>query len=186
MEGDGSDNEGNNDFFNPEEEVGIAGTAKVRQLLIQPILPIVDVKTGEEDEECIFKIRAKLFRWRNNEWKERGIGDLKLLRNKTSKKIRLIERQDKTLKPVANFIIAEDPLCAIKEHQGSDKMFFLSAYDFSEEQPQIEKFVIKLGNAERKYSCLMYQMVQNSKPLLLMQKNSILLSKMEKRPNMHQ
>lgn len=29
MEGDGSDNEGNNDFFNPEEEIGITGTGKV-------------------------------------------------------------------------------------------------------------------------------------------------------------
>lgn len=33
MEGEGSDNEGNNDFFNPEEEIGIAGTAKVSNLI---------------------------------------------------------------------------------------------------------------------------------------------------------
>jgi hypothetical protein len=33
MEGDGSDNErGDNDFFNPEEEIGITGTAKVSTL----------------------------------------------------------------------------------------------------------------------------------------------------------
>ncbi len=63
----------------------------------------VEVKTGEEEEEVIFKIRAKLFRFRSNEWKERGVGELKLSRNKTKFKVRLILRQDTTLKPVANF-----------------------------------------------------------------------------------
>ena len=57
-------------------------------------------------------------------------------------------RQDKTLKPVANFNIAEDPLCILKEHQGSDKMFFTIAYDCSEEKPLVEKFVFKFGNPE--------------------------------------
>ena len=57
-------------------------------------------------------------------------------------------RQDKTFKPVANFIISEDPLCILKEHQGSDKMFFFSAYDCSDETPMVEKFVFKFGNAE--------------------------------------
>lgn len=93
-------------------------------------------------------MRAKLFRWRNNEWKERGVGEIKLLRSKVNKKIRCILRQDKTLKPVANFIISEDPLCILKEHQGSDKMFFFSAYDCSDETPMVEKFVFKFGNAE--------------------------------------
>ena len=57
-------------------------------------------------------------------------------------------RQDKTLKPVANFIVSEDPLCILKEHQGSDKMFFFSAYDCSEETAIVEKFVFKFGNPE--------------------------------------
>jgi len=106
------------------------------------------VKTGEEDEELIFKIRAKLFRWRNNEWKERGVGEIKLLRSNLCKKVRCVLRQDKTLKPVANFHISEDPLCILKEHQGSDKMFFFSAYDCSDETPIVEKFVFKFGNSE--------------------------------------
>ncbi len=95
----------------------------------------------------IYKGRAKLFRWRD-EWKERGAGDLKLLRQKENKKIRCVLRQDKTLKAVANFIIEDDPLCHLKEHSGSDKQFFFTAYDCSEETPLIEKFVLKFGNAE--------------------------------------
>ena len=52
----------------------------------------------------MMKIRAKLFRWRDEQWKERGIGNAKLMRDRAEKKIRFIMRQEKTLKPVANFI----------------------------------------------------------------------------------
>ena len=131
----------NGEYFNPEEEVQINPTNNLN-------LAKVEVKTGEEDEDLIFKSRGKLYRFRDGEWKERGTGDLKLLRHKKEKKIRFILRQDKTLKIVANFIISEKPLCELKPHQGSEKMFMFMAYDCSEE-PVMEKFVIKLGNAEK-------------------------------------
>lgn len=35
-------------------------------------------ETGEEDEEVIIKCRAKLYCFENREWKERGVGDLKI------------------------------------------------------------------------------------------------------------
>ena len=63
-----------------------------------------DLKTGEESEECIFKMRAKLYRMRDEQLKERGTGNAKLLRNKETKRIRFVMRQEKTLKPVANFL----------------------------------------------------------------------------------
>ena len=131
----------NGEYFNPEEEIKINPTTNCS-------LAKVEIKTGEEDEDLIFKTRAKLYRFRESEWKERGTGDLKLLRHKTDKKIRCILRQDKTLKIVANFIISEKPLCELKPHQGSEKMFMFAAYDCSEE-PVVEKFVIKLGNADK-------------------------------------
>ena len=50
-------------------------------------LPEVDVPTGEDDEEEIFKIRSKLFRFDSTEsppeWKERGTGNLILIAYKT-------------------------------------------------------------------------------------------------------
>ena len=50
------------------------------------------------------KIRVKLFRWRDEQWKERGIGNAKLMRDRSEKRVRFVMRQEKTLKPVANFI----------------------------------------------------------------------------------
>ena len=141
MQAHDSDNDDNGDYFNPEEEVAI-GDAKNCEL------PVSVVKSGEENEELIFKMRARLYRWRDNEWKERGTGEVKLLRDKTEKRIRFVLRQDKTLKAVANFILAPAPLCELKPHQGSEKMFFFVAYDFSDEEAAVEKFVIKLGNAD--------------------------------------
>ena len=134
--------EDNGEYFNPEEEVKINPTQACT-------LAKVEIKTGEEDEDVIYKARGRIYRFRENEWKERGTGDMKLLRHKTDKRIRFILRQDKTLKIVANFIIQDKPLCDLKPHQGSDKMFYFLANDCSEETPVIEKFVIKLGNAEK-------------------------------------
>jgi Ran-binding protein 1 len=45
---------------------------------------------------------AKLWRFDTNEWKERGTGEMKLLKHKETKKIRLLMRRDKTLKICAN------------------------------------------------------------------------------------
>jgi len=54
-------------------------------------LPEIEVKTMEEDEEILFKIRAKLYVFvkedvyggeeRKNWWRERGLGDLKILKH---------------------------------------------------------------------------------------------------------
>ena len=134
--------EDNGEYFNPEEEVKIITSQTCT-------LPKAEIKTGEEDEDIIYKARAKLYRFREGEWKERGTGNMKLLRHKTEKRIRFILRQDKTLKIVANFIIQDKPLCDLQPHQGSDKMFYFMANDCSEETPVVEKFVIKLGNAEK-------------------------------------
>ena len=45
--------------------------------------------SGEEGEEVLFCERSKLFRFDKDtkEWKERGIGDLKILRNCMSGKV---------------------------------------------------------------------------------------------------
>lgn len=55
---------------------------------VVPLPDIVEVKTGEENEEVLYTHRAKLFRFVNGEWKERGIGDVKILKDNVSGKLR--------------------------------------------------------------------------------------------------
>jgi len=85
------------DDYDPEAEtVDFGGEKKLN-------LPEVPVQTGEEDDEQVAKYRCKLYRWAKSEWKERGAGDLRFLKNKSTNKIRIVLRQDKTHKVVANF-----------------------------------------------------------------------------------
>ena len=65
-------------------------------------LPEIQTVTGEEQEEELTKFRVKLYRWRDAQWKERGVGDFKLMKHKENLRIRVIMRQDKTGKVVAN------------------------------------------------------------------------------------
>jgi hypothetical protein len=66
----------------------------------------VETSTGEEDEETLVDLKCKLYRFdsNNNEWKERGLGQVKLLKHKANQRVRLLMRQEKTLKIRANHI----------------------------------------------------------------------------------
>lgn len=64
------------------------------------------MKTDEEDNNLLFKIRAKLYRFNKTdedegEWKERGTGEVKLLQSKVSHKVQLVMRREKTHKVCA-------------------------------------------------------------------------------------
>jgi Ran-binding protein 1 len=84
---------------NPENEEPNVDFAPVVHLTEK-----VDTKTNEELEEQTFKMRAKLFKFdrESREWKERGTGDVRLLKHKENGKTRLVMRRDKTLKVCAN------------------------------------------------------------------------------------
>ncbi|KAJ3021717.1 UNVERIFIED_CONTAM: Ran GTPase-binding protein yrb1 [Siphonaria sp. JEL0065] len=117
----------------------------------EPIVKLeeVEVKTFEEDEDVLFKIRAKLFRFDkpNNEWKERGTGDVKLLQHKESKKIRVLMRRDKTLKICANHFITQE--MKLSPNVGSDRSWVYSAAaDFAEGEARQELLAIRFGNSD--------------------------------------
>lgn len=60
---------------------------------LQPIIPLPDkvpLTTGEENEEVLYSHRAKLYRFAFGEWKERGVGDMKILKHKETHKIRYL------------------------------------------------------------------------------------------------
>lgn len=112
-------------------------------------LPLVDIHTNEEDEEELVKIRARLYRYDtgDHEWKERGTGDIKLLRHKINNTVRVVMRRDKTLKVCANHFITPD--IRMNVHCGSDKAFNWSVFaDYADELMKQELLAIKFGNPQ--------------------------------------
>uniref|UniRef100_A0A9J7Z7I0 E3 SUMO-protein ligase RanBP2 n=2 Tax=Cyprinus carpio TaxID=7962 RepID=A0A9J7Z7I0_CYPCA len=117
----------------------------------EPIVPLpdkVDVKTGEEEEEEMFCKRAKLFRFdaETKEWKERGIGSIKILKHKTSGKVRLLMRREQVLKICANHYITADMV--LKPNAGSDKSWVWYAMDYADEMPKTEQLAIRFKTAD--------------------------------------
>ncbi|XP_058134297.1 E3 SUMO-protein ligase RanBP2 isoform X3 [Dasypus novemcinctus] len=117
----------------------------------EPVVPLpdkIEVKTGEEDEEEFFCNRAKLFRFdtESKEWKERGIGNVKILRHKTSGKIRLLMRREQVLKICANHYIS--PEMKLTPNAGSDRSFVWHALDYADELPKPEQLAIRFKTSE--------------------------------------
>lgn len=122
------------------------------EIHFEPIVQLapIDVKTMEENEEELVRLRAKLFRYVNSdspEWKERGTGDVKLLRNKDCDQIRLVMRRDKTFKICANHYITKN--MELKPSSGSDRAWVWSTLaDFADEKTKPELLAIKFANSE--------------------------------------
>ncbi|XP_069827024.1 E3 SUMO-protein ligase RanBP2-like isoform X2 [Dendropsophus ebraccatus] len=117
----------------------------------EPVVPLpekVEVKTGEEEEEEMFCNRAKLFRFDadSKEWKERGLGNVKILRHKVSGKIRLLMRREQILKICANHYINAD--MKLKPLAASDKSYVWHAYDYADEMPKSEQLAIRFKTVE--------------------------------------
>ncbi|KAJ1905068.1 Ran GTPase binding protein Sbp1 [Tieghemiomyces parasiticus] len=109
----------------------------------------VEVKTLEEDETPVFKMRAKLFRFSkpDSEWKERGTGDVKLLLHKKNHTVRVLMRRDKTLKICANHLITEDMM--LSPNIGSERSWVWNvAADIADGEPKQELLAIRLANAD--------------------------------------
>lgn len=105
----------------------------------------------EKDEDELFRMRAKLFRWAKEadpaEWKERGTGDVTLLKHKETSKIRLLMRREKTYKTCANHYL--DPSMKLTANIGSDRAWVWTAHaDFADEEPKEELLAIRFLNSE--------------------------------------
>ncbi|XP_063976439.1 E3 SUMO-protein ligase RanBP2-like [Diachasmimorpha longicaudata] len=114
----------------------------------QPVIPLpaeVKVTTGEENEDTLFVARAKLFRFVEKEWKERGVGNVKLLKNKEGK-VRLLMRRDQVLKICANHMLT--PEMELSQMPNNDRAWIWVANDFADEEVRLEKLCIKFKTAE--------------------------------------
>ncbi len=102
---------------------------------------------------CTTRRRAKLFRWESDSWekeiklwKERGTGDVRFLKHKETKKVRMLMRREKTMKICANFFLA--PGITLKENAGSDRSWVWQCVDFSEEKTDVVTLAIRFANSD--------------------------------------
>lgn len=156
---------GGGDDEDPEKEV-VEGEWKRPDIHLEE----VKVVTGEEEEIVEWTHRSKLYRWNDGQWKERGIGDSKLLRDKDGK-IRFLLRQEKTHKIVANHygkngishdfdkqsvppVIPTNEACILRPNAGNDKIWTWSVLDSAEEPPVVEQFALRFATAESEFQYL--------------------------------
>lgn len=126
-----------------EEEV-----AESKDVYFAPVIalpPVVEVVTGEEDQELVYSHRAKLYRFVGKEWKERGTGDFKLLKDPFSKKFRLTMRRDQVFKVCLNHYLTKEINFKRREDQRSIEW---SAIDFAEGEPEPTLFALRVKTKE--------------------------------------
>mmetsp|Transcript_22850 Transcript_22850/g.32912 ORF Transcript_22850/g.32912 Transcript_22850/m.32912 type:complete len:209 (-) Transcript_22850:227-853(-) len=115
----------------------------------EPVVKLseVDTKTGEEEEEVLYKQRAKLFRHAGEGgWKERGLGDVKLLKHTVNKRIRLLMRREKTLKICLNHYVNTE--VELQENIGSERSWVWSAVDYADGERDECVLAIRFPNVE--------------------------------------
>ncbi|KAK1428657.1 hypothetical protein QVD17_17496 [Tagetes erecta] len=139
-----------NDPEHKEEEETTAAEDEDTGAQIAPIVKLeeVAVSTGEEDEDAILDLKAKLYRFDKdgNQWKERGAGSVKFLKHKKSERVRLVMRQSKTLKICANHLII--PTMSVQEHSGNEKSCVWHASDFADGELKDELFCIRFATVD--------------------------------------
>lgn len=110
---------------------------------------LVDTKTGEEEEHIRFEHRAKLLRFvkETKEWKERGIGQMKVLvQKKDANKVRLLMRREQVLKLCCNQMVTKDMKFDKLGPSGTSLSW--CGQDYSENELQAEVLAIRFKTAD--------------------------------------
>ena len=118
----------------------------------KPIVSLPDIaeqKTGEEDETVVYTHRAKLFRYDldTKQWKERGVGDIKILLHNETKRCRVVMRREQIHKLCANHYITAG--MELKENAGSDRSWVWSVdADFADGVAKNELLGVRFKHRE--------------------------------------
>lgn len=130
---------------------------------------LVEVTTGEEDEEVVYSQRAKLFRYdkATKSWKERGLGDLKILKHRSKReyillkimqslihppiimitaRFRIVLRREQVHKIACNHYLTRDMKLVPMNNTETAICWF--AMDFAEEEPAEEQFAARFKNVD--------------------------------------
>lgn len=128
-----SANDGDENDKVPNEDLAIEQTCTMEP---------VEIKTGEEDEDVLFEYRCKLFRLRDKEYKERGLGSIKVLKHRNTGKGRLIMRRD-----AIGLVCLNCFDCSKIERVRENQIRWLGL-DASDGQPEPNVFLVKFKTSE--------------------------------------
>lgn len=117
----------------------------------EPIIKLPDeivISTGEEDELKIFGERAKLFRYDNStkQWKERGVGELKILHHSQKNTYRLLLRREQIHKLVLNHGVSHD--FVMNPMNSSGNAFCWSCMNYAEGAGTAEQLAVRFKNED--------------------------------------
>lgn len=79
-------------------------------------------------------------------WRERGIGDMRILRHNEHKLLRLLMRQEKTMKVICNHAI--DPRIELRPNAGNDRSWVWHAFDFAGGELEETMFAIRFADSD--------------------------------------
>ncbi|XP_065887555.1 ranBP2-like and GRIP domain-containing protein 3 isoform X1 [Dysidea avara] len=137
----GSSSSSSNQGFNAPEN--FEPTAEFK-----PVVKLSDVvvSSGEENEVELFSNRARLYRFDEtlNQWKERGVGNIKILRHKNTGRVRVLMRRDQVLKVCCNHMLVKGMRLVPRD----EKSFtWLTLGDLSDLEARAEIFTVKFQHA---------------------------------------
>lgn len=104
----------------------------------------IEVRTGEEEEEILYSHRAKLYRFKDSEWRERGLGDVKILQHKQTGRFRVVMRREQILKICLNHVLDR----GVEYKPKDPKSWQFIANDFSEGEYVVEQLCLRFKSAE--------------------------------------
>lgn len=96
----------------------------------------------------MFCERAKLYRYDNatREWKERGVGEMKILHHAERGTYRLLLRREQVHKVVCNLLLTPD--IHFTKLATSDRAWVWAGMNYAEEQSCAEQLAVKFKNSD--------------------------------------
>ena len=132
-----------------ENEEDEADPEKEEEIHVKPLVSLErleSIPTGEENEEAMFCEKGKLFRFDNGQWKERGVGEMKILLNRSTGKWRCVMRRDQTHIVCCNFLLVAG--MSLSPYQESNRIFTFSANDYSDGESNHSVFTLRFKTKE--------------------------------------
>ena len=94
--------------------------------VLEKLPELVEEKTGEEDELVTFSCRGKLYIFKDEQWKERGVGPCKVLQNRKTFQSRIVMRREQVKKVCLNLPLNPDsPAITMKKDSQEEALTFV-------------------------------------------------------------